>query len=230
MPRQPRYFLPGFPQHVIQRGVDRQAVFFGPADYELYRHALAKSAEQCHCQVHAYVLMTNHTHLLITPWTRRSLPRLMQAMGRFYVQALNKKYKRTGPLWQGRYKASLVQDDLYLLTCQRYIELNPVRAGMVIAPGEYLYSSYARNAYGTEDDLITPHPIYESLAAEQWNRQAAYRQLFSTCIGPKQLEQLRATTNACLVLGNDRFKDQIEAVLGRSVRPGRGGRPRKSGC
>ena len=228
MPRQPRYFLPGFPQHVMQRGVNRQAVFFQPGDYELYRQALAESAEQSECQVHAYVLMSNHTHLLITPGTRRSLPTLMQAMGRFYVQAINKKYDRTGPLWQGRYKASLVQDDLYLLTCQRYIELNPVRAGMVTAPGDYPYSSYARNAHGTEDDLVTPHPIYESLATEPQNRLAVYRQLFNDCIGPRQLEKLRVTTNACLVLGNDRFKDRVEAMLGRSVRPGRDGRPRKS--
>ncbi len=228
MPRQPRYFLPGFPQHVIQRGVDRQAVFFQQDDYKLYRRALRNAAEQIQCQVHAYVLMTNHTHLLVTPGTQRSLPQLMQALGRFYVQALNKKYNRTGPLWQGRYKASLVQDDRYLLTCQKYIELNPVRAGMVAAPGDYRYSSYACNAQGTADDLITPHQIYELLAAEPRNGRAAYRRLFADSITLDQLEALRNTTNACLVLGNDRFKDQIATMLGRSVRPGRGGRPKKN--
>lgn len=226
MPRQPRYFLPGFPQHVIQRGVNRQVVFFQSDDYDLYRRALAKSAEQCDCEVHAYVLMSNHTHLLITPDTQRSLPRLMQAMGRFYVQTINKKYNRTGPLWQGRYKASLVQDDLYLLTCQRYIELNPVRANIVASPGDYSYSSYVCNAHGIADDLVTPHSVYMSLAAEPQERLAAYRQLFDNRIGPEQLEELRNSTNACQVLGNDRFKDQIESMLGRSVRAGRDGRPR----
>ncbi|MBT8130734.1 MAG: transposase [Gammaproteobacteria bacterium] len=136
MPRQPRYFISGMLQHVIQRGVDRQAVFFEQDDYQLYREALKLAAVQTSCAIHAYVLMTNHTHLLLTPGTAKSLPLLMQAMGRFYVQPLNKKYRRTGPLWQGRYKASLVQYDAYVLTCQRYIELNPVRGGMVRSPAD----------------------------------------------------------------------------------------------
>ena len=167
MPRQPRYFIPNIPQHVIQRGVDRQAVFFEARDYQLYLDTLRCAAHRYHCSVHAYVLMTNHTHLLITPGTGRSLPLLMQAMGRGYVQKLNRHYNRTGTLWQGRYKASLIQDDQYLLTCYRYIELNPVRAGMVRRPGDYPYSSYRHNANGQPDSLITPHPLYRSLAATQ---------------------------------------------------------------
>jgi len=228
MPRQPRYFIPDIPQHVIQRGVDHQAVFFESGDYELYLHSLDTAARRYECQIHAYVLMTNHTHLLVTPGCERSVPLVMQAMGRSYVQALNKKYNRTGTLWQGRYKASLVQDDRYLLTCHKYIELNPVRAGLVPAPGDYPYSSFAHNAHGSSDGLLTPHNTYESLAQTAEERWAAYRGLFSDSVASDMLSTIRDATNACLVLGDDRFKDQIEAMLGRSVRPGRSGRPTKA--
>ena len=229
MPRQPRYFIPNIPQHVIQRGVDRQAVFFEAQDYRHYLDTLRCAAHRYDCAVHAYVLMTNHTHLLITPGSERALPLLMQAMGRGYVQKLNRHYNRTGTLWQGRYKASLIQDDQYLLTCYRYIELNPVRAGMVRRPGDYPYSSYRHNANGQPDSLITTHPLYRSLAATQRQRLSAYRALFADEIAPELLALVRNTTNACQVLGNDRFKDQIEAMLGRSVRPGKPGRPPKPG-
>jgi putative transposase len=228
MPRQPRYFVPGLPQHVIQRGVNRQAVFFQPSDYELYRESLLNAACECDCRIHAYVLMTNHTHLLITPGHARALPLLMQAMGRTYVQKLNKQYARTGTLWQGRYKASLVQDERYLLTCQRYIELNPVRAGIVRAPGAYPWSSYRHNAAGQSDPLITPHAVYNSLDRDPQRRQAFYRTLFADSLRPATLTWIRDTTNACRVLGNNKFKDQVEKMLGHSVRPGKNGRPRKA--
>ena len=227
MPRQPRYFIPDTPQHVIQRGVDRQAIFFQPDDYELYRRSLLTAARRYGCRIHAYVLMTNHTHLLITPGDHRALPLLMQAMGRTYVQALNKQYERTGTLWEGRYKASPVQRERCLLT-QRYIELNPVRAGMVRAPGAYPWSSYACNAAGKSDPLITPHAAYNALAPDLAPRHATYRQLFADAIAPATLTWIRDTTNACRVLGNDKFKDQIETMLGRSVRPSKGGRPKKA--
>jgi len=227
MPRQPRYFVPDIPQHVIQRGVDRQAVFFESDDYELYLRSLGEAARRYECQIHAYVLMINHTHLLVTPGCERSVPLVMQAMGRSYVQTLNKKYNRTGTLWQGRYKASLVQDDGYLLACHKYIELNPVRAGLVFSPADYPYSSFAHNAGGSADNLLTPHRMYESLAGTAEERRAAYRRLFCDSVTPEMLTTIRNTANACLVLGNDRFKDQIEAMLGRSVRPGKGGRPPK---
>ncbi len=228
MPRQPRYFIADVPQHVIQRGVNRQAIFFHADDYELYRQSLLTASRRYDCHIHAYVLMTNHTHLLITPGNQRSLPLLMQAMGRTYVQELNRQYARTGTLWEGRYKASLVQDEHYLLTCQRYIEMNPVRAGMVPAPGAYPYSSYRRNAAGNSDTLITPHAIYHSLGPNPGQRQTSYRALFADTLTPATLTWLRDTTNACRVLGNDKFKDQIENMLGRSVRPGKNGRPKKA--
>jgi putative transposase len=228
VPRQPRYFIPEIPQHVIQRGVDRQPVFFRPEDYTLYLQRLGQAAEKYGCLIHAYVLMTNHTHLLITPCHKRSLPHLMQAMGRNYVQRVNKSHGRTGTLWEGRYKASLVQDDYYLLACYKYIELNPVRAGLVSAPGDYRYSSYRHNALGKPDKVISSHATYRSLASTPRNRQIAYRKMFLDSITPELLTAIRDTTNSCLVLGNDRFKDEIETLLGRSVRPRRRGRPRKS--
>jgi putative transposase len=227
MPRQPRYFIANMPQHVVQRGVDRQAVFFRAQDYELYRETLRTAAGRYDCSIHAYVLMTNHTHLVITPGTPRSLPLLMQAIGRNYVQKLNRYYDRTGTLWQSRYKASLIQDEVYLLACYRYIELNPVRAGIARLPGDYPYSSYHHNATGKPDRLLKEHAVYLSLATTREKRLAAYRALFANEFAPELLERVRDTTNACRILGDDKFKDQIEAMLGRPVRRRKSGRPSK---
>lgn len=228
MPRQPRYFIPGIPQHVIARGNDRQAVFFRERDYKRYRRALRDAALDSGCQVHAYVLMTNHVHLLVTPERKGSLPLMMQAMGRTYVQPLNACYQRSGTLWEGRYKASLVQTDEYLLACQRYIELNPVRAGMVEAPGDYRYSSYRHHALGIEDPLLTPHSVYLALHAQPSARRYAYRNLFRDTLSEELLVQVRHCTNACGVIGSDQFREQIAAMLGRAVPTGKRGRPRKS--
>jgi putative transposase len=227
MPRQPRYFIPGIPQHVIARGVDRQPVFFQAEDYRLYLAAVKEAAKGSRCLVHAYVLMTNHVHLLATPGHERSLPLLMQAMGRTYVQRLNTRYGRTGTLWEGRYKASPIQSNEYLLACQRYIELNPVRAGMVTAPGHYPYSSYAHHALGKADPLLTPHALFFSLGASPAVRQRAYRRLFRDTLSNEFLTQLRRNTNACTVIGNDLFRKQIAKMLGREVPTGKRGRPRK---
>ena len=228
MPRQLRYFIPGIPQHVIARGNDRQAVFFRERDYRLYLRALRNAATDCGCQVHAYVLMTNHVHLLVTPEQKRSLPLMMQAMGRTYVQRLNARYHRSGTLWEGRYKASLVQTDEYLLACHRYIELNPVRAGMVDAPGRYPYSSYRHHALGVEDPLLIPHPVYLALHAEPTARRSAYRNLFRDKLSEEFLVQVRQYTNACGVIGSERFRQQIAAKLGRAPPTGKRGRPRKT--
>ena len=225
MPRQPRYFIPDIPQHVITRGVDKQAVFFQHGDYSLYMSALHKASTEHECDIHAYVLMVNHVHLLVTPRRDRSLPLMMQSMGRGYVQRLNALYRRTGTLWQGRYKACLIQDDKYFLTCQRYIELNPVRAGIVKFPAEYPYSSYAHHALGTEDPLISQHPCYRSLHSDPESRREAYRSLFSDEFSEQELLNIRRRTNACSFLGNERFKKQIEDMLGRVVATGKRGRP-----
>jgi len=227
MPRQPRYFLPGIPQHVITRGVDRQATFFENDDYALYKDALKRNADRYGCSIHAYVLMTNHVHLLLTPDSERSIPITMQGMGRDYVQRINERYGRTGTLWQGRYKACLVQDDLYLLHCQRYIELNPVRAGMVSDPADYPHSSYRRNALGSHDPVISPHTSYIELSDTDSVRRQHYRGLFESGLNRELIDEIRKTTNACRVLGNPTFTEQIETMLNRRVRPGKMGRPRK---
>lgn len=229
MPRQQRYFIPDIPQHIITRGVDRQAVFFQNSDYLLYLDALRDSATRYQCQVHAYVLMTNHVHLLVTPEHERSVPSMMQAMGRNYVQRLNARYRRTGTLWEGRYKASLVQSNRYLLACQRYIELNPVRAGMTAGPGEYPFSSYAYHAYGKTNPVITPHAMYLELAKDSSDRRKAYRSLFVDVLEESLLKRIRHNTDACSVIGNDRFKKQISAMLHREVPTGKRGRPRRPG-
>ncbi|MEQ8207429.1 MAG: transposase [Woeseia sp.] len=229
MPRQCRYFIPNIAQHVITRGVDRQAVFFQAQDYSLYLTALQNAAAEHDCLIHAYVLMTNHVHLLVTPMRERSLPLLMQSMGRNYVQRLNARYGRTGTLWEGRYKASLIQSNNYLLACQRYIELNPVRARMVVAPGDYPHSSYAYHATGCENALISAHACYKELARDSAARRQAYRRLFQNLIDEELLARIRKTTNSCGVIGDDPFKGQIAAMLGRAVPTGKRGRPRLFG-
>lgn len=169
--------------------------------------------------------MTNHIHLLLTPGEPRAIPKLMQGLGRSYIQAINRHYQRSGPLWEGRYKASLVQADDYFLACQRYIELNPVRAGLVTAPAEYVFSSYLCNALGQVDYLITPHPVYQALGGSNKARQTTYRKLFDSSISASTIEAIRKTTNACRVLGDDRFIDQVEAMLQRRIRSNPRGRP-----
>lgn len=226
MPRQPRYFVPDVAQHVITRGVDKQAVFFHHRDYVLYLDALRKTSAEHECAIHAYVLMVNHVHLLVTPANERSLPLMMQAMGREYVQRVNARYKRTGTLWEGRYKACLVDNDEYFLTCQRYIELNPVRAGIVATPGEYPYSSYRHHAMGSANTLLSQHICYKSLHSSPVYRPKAYRNLFRNNFSDEALQTIRFNTNACSYIGSERFKKQIEAMLGRTLATGRRGRPR----
>lgn len=227
MPRQPRYRIPGLPQHVVQRGNDRQPTFYTKDDFRIYKQWLAHAARIHSCQIHAYVLMTNHVHLLVTPGTADSVSRLMQSLGRRYVRYVNQTYRRTGTLWEGRYKACLVQADPYLLACQRYIELNPVRAGMATDPGRYEHSSYRHNALGLPDPLVTPHPAYDALGGDVSERRLAYRRIVESSLGIASEDRIRQLTASCQVLGNDRFKDQIEAILARRVRPGTPGRPRK---
>jgi putative transposase len=228
VPRQLRYFLPDIPQHVVIRGVDRQATFFAPDDYALFVEALGDSAHDSGCLMHAYVLMTNHVHLLLTPLEARSIPRLMQGLGRYYVQALNRRYQRTGPLWQGRYKACLVQADDYFLACQQYVELNPVRAGMVSDPAHYPHSSYRSHALGTYNALLTNHDCYNALGRSSIDRGIAYRRTFEATLDRPLVERIREMTNACRVLGNEKFTTQIEEMMQRRVRPAKMGRPKKS--
>jgi len=226
VPRKPRFTLPGIPQHVIQRGNNREPCFLSEMDYRRYLEDLQTVAETYHCRIHAYVLMTNHVHLLITPMQEQGLGEMMQALGRRYVYYINKTYGRSGTLWEGRYKASLVDSEAYLLTCMRYIELNPVRAQMVNHAGEYQWSSYGANAQGRTDVLLSPHPLYTALGTIPTERQQAYRELFRYHVDDAQLHEIRDALNHELVLGRSYFKDKIEAMTQRQTRLGVPGRPR----
>jgi putative transposase len=228
MPRKPRFDVTDVPQHVIQRGNNRQPCFFSEPDYRIYLDYLRGACETHGCSVHAYVLMTNHVHLLVTQSRLRGLSKMMQSLGRRYVKHINDSYRRTGTLWEGRYKASLVSSDDYLLTCYRYIELNPVRAGMVGEPRDFQWSSYRCNAHGFADDLIVGHDTYLSLGNDDETRCRRYRQLFRSEISPKALSDIRVCANGDLVFGNERFKDEIERALKRRSRLGKPGRPRNS--
>ena len=218
MARLPRYVLPDQPQHVIQRGINRQVIFGAESDYRFYLEKLSAATDRHHCDIHAYVLMTNHVHLLITPHTEDGIGKVMQSLGRYYVQYFNYTYQRTGTLWEGRYKATLIDTERYLLTCMRYIELNPVRAkGMVAHPSEYPWSSYRYNALGHDDGLVTPHREFKRLGATDEERQLAYRQLFRARIPKMTLLAIREATNKAWVLGSERFKRKIEKKLNRPV-------------
>ena len=177
MPRKPRIYLPGVTCHVVQRGNNRSCCFFSNSDYQFYLDSLEHACEQYKVALHAYVLMTNHCHLLMTPETNDGISKVMQPLGRRYLQYINRSYGRSGTLWEGRHKASLIDTASYLLYCYRYIELNPVRAGMVKQPAKYPWSSYHVNANGDESSLITPHAVYLALGRDELFRQARYRDL-----------------------------------------------------
>ncbi|MBI1175143.1 MAG: transposase [Sideroxydans sp.] len=228
MPRKARIRHAGVPQHVIQRGNNRAVCFFTDADYRLYLDSLQEGATRYDCDIHAYVLMTNHVHLLVTPETEESLPYMMRYLGSRYVQYVNHVYKRSGTLWEGRYKSCLIDSAGYLLTCYRYIELNPVRAGMVDAAGDYKWSSYGIHALGKTDELIQDHPCYLALGTSEEARREAYQALFQHQMDDASLTAIREAANSGTALGSERFKDEIEAALARSVRPGKPGRPRKA--
>ena len=227
MARLGRYFLPGQPLHVIQRGNNRQAIFFDAADYRRYRDWLGAAASQYGCAIHAYVLMTNHVHLLVTPEDAESLPRLMQSLGRRYVRYMNATYRRTGTLWEGRYRAAPIDSETYFLACCRYIELNPVRAGMSAHPRDYRWSSYKAHASGAADALLTDHPLYRALGKSMAERQAAYRALFRAALDEAFLKALRTATQGGWALGGERFQRQIAKAAGRRAAPLPKGRPAK---
>ena len=227
MARQPRIDLAGIAQHLIQRGNNRQACFFTDDDRRHYLKWLHEAAGKYGGFVHAYVLMTNHVHLLATGAEKGALGQMMQSLGRRYVRYANSRYRRTGTLWEGRYRSSLIESDRYLLACYRYIELNPVRAGIVTLPGKFRWSSFNRNAYGRKDGLITPHATYLSLGKTDAARFAAYRRLFQDAIDSNDIDTIRDHVNQGKVLGSDMFRNRIEVLLNRRVRVAPPGRPRK---
>ena len=228
MPRRPRIALPHVPVHIIQRGNNRSACFFADEDYLVYLYWLRDYAKLTGCRIHAYVLMTNHVHLLLTARESQGPGALMKALGQRYVQYVNRTYQRSGTLWEGRFRSCLAQDEGYLLGCMRYIELNPVRAGMVAHPAEYRWSSYRANAQGEASALLSGHPVYLGLGPDAAQREAAYRELFRYQLDPGLVDSIRRATNGNYALGDARFAEQISKALGRRVVPGQAGRPRKN--
>jgi len=225
MPRKPRFFLPDVPVHIVQRGHSRDPVFFEDGDYQAYLGWLEEAAERYHCDVHAYVLMTNHIHILVTPREKQSISRMMQYVGRRYVPYINFTYGTSGSLWEGRFKASLISDEQYLLTCMRYIELNPVRADMVKSPGYYRWSSYRHNAQDKGDMMVTEHPLYTSMGRTRAARCNNYKSLFKAHIDDGQLKSIRAAWQTGTPLGNELFQEKIERKLKTKIGQARRGRP-----
>lgn len=228
MARQPRFILPGQPQHIIQRGNNKQPTFCTLRDYEFYLEKLLFSATEHDCYIHAYVLMTNHVHLLVSPAAANNLSKMMQTLGRYYVQYFNYNYNRTGTLWEGRYKASLISSEQYLFNCMRYIELNPVRARMVAAPSDYVWSSYHYNANGKGDPLIQPRHEYNRLGKTKEECQENYKALFKQPLELKIINEIREMTNKCWAIGDAVFKTVLAEELGRRVEPSPRGGDRKS--
>jgi putative transposase len=226
MPRRPRVNLDGVPLHIVQRGHNREPCFFAEEDYSSYLHWLGEALRETECALHAYVPMTNHVHLLLTPTRAEAIPKLLIFLGRRYVQYVNHVYRRTGTLWDSRYKSSVVDGETYLLICQRYIELNPVRAAMVKDPAHYRWTSYPANALGQRDARVTPHPLYRALGRSDKERQAAYRALFRAQLDQDALDDIRLAVNQSQPLGNARFYAKIEEMTGirREAKPR--GRPR----
>lgn len=226
MPRRARSYIPGLPYHIVQRGNNREACFVEPENYQFYLELWQQLSKRYGVSVHAYCLMTNHIHILATPETKSALSDTMKVVGSRYAQYINKKYKRTGTLWEGRHRSSLVQTEKYLLTCCRYIELNPVRAGMVRRPEEYRWSSYGVNAWG-DTGWLKPHEEYLRLGNRTEERLYAYRDLFKVQISEEDLHRVRTAAHYCQPVGDDRFREQIEVKYGIKLGQVGRGRPRK---
>jgi putative transposase len=224
MGRLPRIYLPGLPVHVIQRGNNRGDVFRAEGDFQRFLQLLALTARRFEIDLHAYVLMTNHFHLLATPVSQRHLGRMMQSLGIRYVQFFNAKYSRTGTLWEGRYKSTLVDSESYFLACSRYIELNPVRAGLVKRPNDYRWSSFRGNALGERDDLLRSHEVFLRLGESAQERLSAYRALFDEELQASVLCTIRDCTQRSWLLGRPDLGKEVLAKTGRRPFPAAPGR------
>jgi len=227
MPRRSRCVIGGVPLHVIQRGNDRSACFHAAGDYHLYLGLLRELCDLYECSVHSYVLMTNHVHLLATPDHSDTISLVMKHLGQRYVQYVNRRYARSGSLWEGRFKSSMVDSAEYFLLCQRYIELNPVRAGMVHDPSDYPWSSYRSNALGEPSDLIVARAEYLALGCTEEDRRRRYRDLFQSEMSDSQLAEIRGAVNGGFALGKQAFVESVQTQLNRRVVRGKPGRPSK---
>ena len=227
MARLPRLVVPHQAHHVIQRGNNRQAIFHDDEDYRAFLKWLRESARQFKVALHAYVLMPNHLHLLVTPTDEAGLGKMMQWVGRYYVPYFNHKYQRTGTLWQGRFRATVIDSERYFMTCSRYIELNPVRAELVSDPAAYSWSSCAHHTGRNSDPYITDHPLFWSLGNTPFEREAAYKALIEQALTVDDMQSLQDATYKGWALGSDQFKARLERQVQRRVQPGKRGRPRK---
>ena len=225
MARLPRLTLAGYPHHVIQRGNNRQAIFKTTADYQYLLNLLEESAKKFGVDVHAYVLMTNHFHLLATPQTDTGLPLMMQAVGRSYVRYFNNLQVRTGSLWEGRYRSTLIQTDRYLLACMAYIDLNPVRAGMVAVAADYPWSSHGFYVGTRSDGMVTPHALFWDLANTPFGREAAYAELVQAGVTADQQAALTKSALAGWALGGVDFVEDLQKKTERRVNKVKAGRP-----
>lgn len=221
--------MPNVPLHIIQRGNKRQACFYAEDDYRFYLDWLRGYADKAGCRIHAYVLITNHVHLLLSAERPESPGALMKALGQRHVQYINRTYRRSGTLWEGRFRSCLTQEGGYLLACQRYVELNPVRTDMVEHPADR-WSSYRSNAQGEPDARLKPHSLYHALGQDKASRAAAYRELFRHELEPGLVDEIRRATNGNYALGSAAFAAQVSVALGRRVRPGKSGRPSRGTC
>jgi putative transposase len=228
MARLPRLTLSGYPHHVILRGNNRQGIFLSVADREFMLSVLAEEAKQHGVEVHAYVLMSNHIHLLLTPQRDQALPRMMQALGRRYVRHFNLRHGRTGTLWEGRYRSSLIQTERHLLACMVYLDLNPVRAGLVADPAEHPWSSHGHYTGARVDKTLTPHAMYWQLGNTPFDREAAYTDLVRAGLSANQVGALTQATLSGWALGDEGFKRGLQSLTERRVSPGRAGRPLKT--
>lgn len=226
MARLPRLSLPGYPHHVIQRGNNRQIIFTSAADYQVLLDLLYTNARKFDIAIHAYVLMTNHFHLLATPATDKALPQMMQAVGRSYVRYFNDLHARSGTLWDGRYRSTVIQADRYLLACMAYIDLNPLRAGMVAQAKDYPWSSHGHYAGLRLDKLITPHALFWSLGNTPFSREAAYCELVQTGVNTEQQMALTTSVLSGWALGEDSFVADLQKKTDRRVHIHQAGRPK----
>lgn len=222
MPRRGRIMLAGVPVHAIQRGNNRGPCFVADADRSFYLFHLSRALDRFDCSLHAYCLMTNHVHLLFTPAKADSCGLLMKHVGQLHSQYVNRTYARTGSLWEGRFRSCLVQSETYLLSCYRYIELNPVRAGLVQHPRDYAWSSYRINAEGAARGMITPHDEYLRLGGTDAERKHSYADLLATGMQDAQLAEIRMSTNGGYALGDENFRRAMTDGKGglSRVRPG----------
>jgi putative transposase len=227
MPRKARLRIAGMPLHVIQRGNNKQLTFFSDGDRQLYLGLLAELLQQHRCYLHAYVLMTNHVHLLVTSERLDGISMLMKDLGQRYVQHVNRTRKRSGSLWEGRFRSSIVDTDSYLFTCYRYVELNPVRAGVVRHPLEYAWSSYRTNTAGEPSLVVTPHENFIALGDNDSSRRCAYESMFQTNLSEAMLQQIRDAANGGFALGSEAFVERLGKSLGKRPCRGAPGRPRK---